>query len=290
MKKTAIVGSEPTLLERLLMPLMNERGVIGDPADPPPAPGDDKSDPPPDGDDRSAPPADDKVPWDKDPRWKEWRGVEQKLQTIMKTNEVESIEALEELIKDGVDIKGRVKDVDIEALMEKAATLEKYEAYWAEQEEARKYEDETDSEKASRLERELKDEKEKLSAKEKEFTERDNAKKAVTAYEREVNLLLRENEGITKEELGFVREFFGVGNPLNDLDITDTKAIKTMVADGIKKKEAYDQAIIQKYIDGKVAIPVIPSGDTATAKPIEAKSLKEARDMFKDQMKKFGRL
>jgi len=194
----------------------------------------------------------DKVPWDKDPRWQEWRGAEQKLQTIMKNNEVESIEALEELIKDGVDIKGRVKDVDnIEALMEKAETLDKYEAHWAEQEEARKHEDESDSEKASRLERELKAEKGKVSAKEKEFTDRENAKKAVTTYEREVNLLLRENESIGKEEVGFVREFFGVGNPLNDLDITDTKAIKTMVTDGIKKKEAYDQAIIKKYIDGK---------------------------------------
>ena len=231
------------------------------------------------------------VPWDKDPRWQEWRGAEQKLQTIMKNNDVESIEALEELIKDGVDIKGRVKDVgDIEKLMAKAATLDKYEAHWAEQEEARKYEDETDSEKALRLERELKAERGKVSAKEKEFIEREEAKKAVTAYEREVNSLIRENESITKEEVGFVREFFGVGNPLNELDITDTKAIKKMVTDGIKKKEAYDQAIIQKYIDGKVAIPKIPSGDTATEKPMEAKTLKEARNMLREQIGKLGRL
>jgi len=291
MKKTAKVGSEPTWMEVLLRPLMNERGEIGDDmSDPPPDAGDNKSDPPPDdkGDSKSDPPTD-KVPWDKDPRWQEWRGAEKKLQTVLKNNEVESLEELEALIKDGVELKGRVKDAgDIEDLVKKAATLDKYEEYWREKEEADRYENETEDEKIRRLESDLKTEKGKTLAKEQEITEREEARKAVTNYEREINLLLREDETIGKEQLGFVKEFFGVGNPLNDLDIRDTKAIKKMVEDGMKKREAYDQAVIKDYIDGKTSIPKIPSGDTATPKVEEVKTLKEARTILKERMAKFG--
>jgi len=289
MKTTAKVGSEPTLLEMLLMPLMNERGEIGDDvsAPPPDDKGDNKSDSPSDkGDDKSDPPADDKVPWDKDPRWQEWRGAEQKLQTILKNNEVESIEDLEELLKDGTELKGRIKDVgDIEDLIKKAATLDKYETYWQEQEKAKQYEDETESERIARLESELKSEKGKTLAKEREIEAQEENQKAVVNYEREVKSLLRE---VDKDQQSFLAEFFGVGNPLYSLDITDTKAVNKMVEEGLKKKEAYDQAVIKNYIDGKTTLPKIPSGDTATPKVEEVKTLKEARTILKERMAKFG--
>jgi len=234
-------------------------------------------------------PGSEPVPWDKDPRWQEWRGAEQKLQAVLKANDVESLDELETLIGEGTELKGKMKDVgDIESLQEKADKLDGYEKYWAEQEELKQREDETDDEARKRLERELKVEKGKTSAKEKELGERESARKAVVDYEREIKVLLSEG-GLEKGESGFMREFFGVGNPLNDLDITNTKAIKKMVDEGMKKKEAYDQAVIQKYVDGKTEIPQIPSGNTATPEIKEVKNLKEARAILKDRMSKFGK-
>jgi len=92
---------------------------------------------------------------------------------------------------------------------------------------------------------------------------------------------------IPKEQQNFISEFFGVGNPFNDIDITDRKAIKKLVADGIKKKEAYDQAIIQAYIKGKEGIPKVAATQAAAPTQDAPKvMLKDARRIFAETMRK----
>ena len=283
MEDTAKVGAEPAW-KVLLRPLMNERGELGDKSDPPPDKGDDKSDPPPDkGDKKSDPPADDKVPWDEDPRWKEWRGAEKKVQSLLKANKVESVEELEGLLEEGTTLKGRVKDIqNIDELMEKATTFDQYQEYWGYQDELKKREDEEPDETIKRLEGKIMEGKRVQEDEKKSKAEAAEAEKAIKTYEREVKSLVREAVG--KEESGFINEFFGVDNPFNEIDITDTKAIEKMVKEGVKKKETYDQMVIKKYLAGKTEVPDIPSGDTTVPDVPKIKNLKEARKIFAERV------
>jgi len=286
MEDTAKVGAEPTWTEILLKPLMNERGEIGETdQDSPPDEGATNQDSPPDeGEtDQDSPP--EKVPWDEDPRWKEWRGAEKKVQSLLKANEVESIEELEELLEEGAKIKGRVKDVDnIEDLIEKAATFDQYQDYWAHQDELKKREDEAPDETIKRLEAKIEAEKKGRSKDREVREEAEDAKKAIRSYEREVKSLVRE-AGMDKDETGFISEFFGVGNPFNEIDITDTRAIDKMVKEGLKKKMAYDQMVIKKYLAGKTEIPKVPVSEGAIPKETEIKTMKDARKILKEKLK-----
>ena len=284
MEETAKVGAEPTW-KMLLKPLMNERGQVGEGDQDSPPEGDVKPDSPPAGEKpQDSPP--EKVPWDDDPRWKEWRGSEKKLQTVLKANEVGSIEELESLIEEGMKIKGRIKDVgDLEALIEKASTFDQYQDYWAHQDELKKRESEEPDETIKRLEKRIEDHKLSKQQEQKARGEAVEAQKAIKDYEREVKTLVRE-AGIGKEEVGFWSEFFGVGNKANEIDITDTRAIDKMVKDGIKKKEAYDQMVIKNYLAGKTDIPKVPTGDApAPTKDTEIKTLDEARKTLRERMK-----
>jgi len=283
MKKTAIVGSDPTLWERILRPLLNERGEVGDK-------GEEESDPPPD--ESNSPPDDkgvvtdsptDNVPWDKDPRWKAFREKEKGIDEFMKANDFESIEQVIEHVNEGKSLKGKLSGKNLDDLLAKAETLESYQEYWAKQEEEKKRLDELPDDTIKRLEDKLKEEKRRNDDVDRRQKEAVEAQKAVKAYEKEVSSILKEK--VTSDEAKFIKEHFGIGNPLNDLDINDMKAVNKMVEDGLKKKEAYDQAVIKKYLDGKTAIPNIPSGDTSVPPATEVKNMKEARKIFGEQMK-----
>jgi hypothetical protein len=65
-----------------------------------------------------------------------------------------------------------------------------------------------------------------------------------------------------KDQTGFILEFMGVGNPANDIDITDKKAIKRLVSEAAKKKDDYDQAVIAAYLKGKGQTPKVGSAQS----------------------------
>lgn len=294
MKTTAIVGSEPTWKELLLGPLMNERGKVGDH-------GDDSNDDSSDDqdaadsdsstDDKDAKDqdssSDDTVPWDKDPRWKEWRGTEKQLKDVLEANKLESLDDLRDLIDEGSKIKGRIKDVgDIEDIIEKAATFDQYQEYWAQQEEIKKREGEDPEETIKRLETELHQKKEARKVEREGREEVEAANRAVRTYEKEVKSLVKDTD-LDKEEVAFIAEFLGVGNQFNEIDITDSRAIGKLVADGLKKKAAYDQVVIKNYLAGKIEIPKVPaSADTPSAKDPEVKNMKDARKIMKERLGK----
>ena len=273
--KTAMIGSDP-IWKRLLM---NERGEVG--SDPP---SDDKgaiTDPPPE--DGKEPPADDKVPWDKDPRWTAWREKEKGIDTFMTANNLDSLEDLMTHVTEGRDLKGKLGEKDLKTLLDNNELLESYQEYWAKEEEGKKRQDELPDDTIKRLEDKLADEKRRNDDVDRKQQESKEAKKAVIGYEKEVKVLLSD---LSPSEGKFIKEHFGIGNPLNDIDITDTKAVHKMVADGLKKKDEYDQAVIKSYLDGKKEPPVIPSGDPPVEKSPEVKNMKEARSSLREQLGK----
>lgn len=229
------------------------------------------------------------LPWDKDPRWKSARTAEKKLNELLKANGLEDSDDLVELVNSGKRVKGKLTDIDqLDRILEKASTLDKYEAYWKEQEEHVKRGEETPDQTITRLTREIK-KREAMEARKRQESEHvENTKKAITNYEREVQSLVSEME-IPKEQRAFMSEFLGVQNPCNDIDITDRKAVKKLVSDAVKKKEAYDQAVIKAYLDSKTNIPKVAAtggAQTDTTKP--KIMLKDARRMFLERMQSAG--
>src|SRR4030042_3499216 len=131
------------------------------------------------------------LPWDKDPRWKSARKAEQQLQSMVKANDLESIDDLVELVETGVRIRGKQVDVDeLDSLIEKAKTLDKYEAYWKDQEEHRKRGEEDPQDTIKRLD----DERKAKNREEKDRIEREKqaekAKMYAEAYDSEVKKLV----------------------------------------------------------------------------------------------------
>lgn len=229
----------------------------------------------------------DNVPFDKDPRWKAARLAHKKLDELLKVNELTDVEDLAELVQKGKVVKGKLSDLNqLDALIEKAERLDKYEEYWQSEAEKKRREEEDPNQTIARLEAELKRRHLTEQQREEQRVRAEQANSAIKSYEREVINLVKEGE-IPKEQQGFVLEFFGVGNPANDIDITDRKAIKKLIEEGIKKKETYDQAVIQAYIKGKGEILKIGSASSATITETKPKIfLKDARKIFLETMQK----
>ncbi|MBV6505855.1 MAG: hypothetical protein ILNGONEN_01420 [Syntrophorhabdaceae bacterium] len=226
-------------------------------------------------------------PWHKDPRFKQDLGLLKAAKSLMEKNGLESVDDLVELAESGKKVKGKQVDLDrLEEIQKKAEKLDKYEEYWRDQEEQKRRATEEPEQTIQRLEEQLKKKEAAEKHKEERRRQQEAAKQALQFYDREVQSLIKEME-IPKEQQNFISEFFGVGNPFNDIDITDRKAIKKLVADGIKKKEAYDQAIIQAYIKGKEGILKVAATQAAAPTQDAPKiMLKDARRIFAETMRK----
>lgn len=232
------------------------------------------------------------LPWHKDARFQEFlkekKGLEAasaKLQKILKDNDLDDPDDLEELAKSGKAVKGKLADVNaLDDILEKAARLEKYEAYWADQKKRKEREESDPETRAAKAERELDEERRRQNFEASQKKQIDDTKKAIANYEREVQSLIEEAT-VPKEHQSILQELFGVGNPSNDVDITDRKAIKKLVADGIKKFEAFKQSVIAEYLKEKKGIVKTGQGAEAVGgeKP-ERINLKQARKMAAEQV------
>jgi hypothetical protein len=217
------------------------------------------------------------LPWDKDPRWKSARTAEKRVNDLLKANNLEDLDDLEEAVSKGAKLKGKKIDLDrIESDIEKARRLEEYEEYWKYEAENKRRTNETAEETLARMEKELRRreqaEKQQNNAKQ----QAEEAKRAIKSFENEVSDIIGELDTISKDERPFILEFLGVGNPSNEIDITDKRAVKKMIADQIKKKESYDQAIIKRYLDGKKQTPKV---STATGVSTESKPVTNFKGM-----------
>jgi hypothetical protein len=236
------------------------------------------------------------VPWNKDPRFQKFleekkglTAANEKLQALLKANDLDDPDDLADLVSRGKAVKGKITDLDqIDDILLKAQKLEKYEAYWKDQEERKRRGQEDPDQTIARLDAELRRKNLSDQQKESQRQQADNAKKAIQTFERDVTDLVKEL-GVEKEQRGFVLELFGVGNPANDIDITDKKAIKKLIADGMKKKEAYDQAVISAYLKTKGEIPKVASGAGASMETAPQKrTLKDMRNEFRERMQHRG--
>jgi chromosome segregation ATPase len=243
-----------------------------------------KADVKPDSSPADAKPDSSPEPWHKDPRFKNDLGLLKAAKSLMEKNGLESVDDLVELAESGKKVKGKQVDLErLEEIQAKAEKLDKYEAYWKDQEEKKKRETEYPEQTIQRLEEQLKKKEAADKHKEESRKQQEAAQQALKNYDREVQSLVKEME-LPKEQQAFAMEFMGVNNPFNEIDITDRKAINRMVADQKKKLESFKQSVIQDYIKGKETIPKVGA---TTAAPMGDKTkvyLKDARKALHEAM------
>jgi hypothetical protein len=226
------------------------------------------------------------LPWDKQPKWKAARQAEKKLEALLKANGIEDPDELEDLVARGKVVKGKLRDLnDLDKIIEDAEEIRRYRPVWADQEERKRRETEDPEHTIARLEHALKTKSVKEQQKEMERLQAENARKAIEGYDNEVKSLIREME-MPKDQQGFILEFMGVGNPANDIDITDRKAIKRLVSEAQKKKEAYDQAVIKAYLAKKDDIPKVGSSSAGVDIEPPKITMKNAKSVFRDNIAK----
>lgn len=232
-------------------------------------------------------PTEEKLPFDQHPKWKEARTAAKKLNELLKANDLDDPDDLADLVARGKAVKGKIADLNqIDTLIQKSEKLDKYEAFWKDQEEKKRRETEDPDQTIARLEAALKEKHNFDQKREAQRKQAEQAKAAISSFERDVVDQIKEMD-IPKEQTGFIKEFFGVGNPANEIDITDRKAVKRLVAEGLKKKEAYDQAVISAYLGKKESIPKVAPGGGAVTEPAKPKiMLKDARKALHEALQK----
>ena len=174
---------------------------------------------------------------------------------MMESNNLESIDELTELVESGLKVRGKEADIaNLDQIKSKAKKLDEYQAYWKDQEEKKKREQEFPEQTIARLQNELKKEEERKKREDQERQEQEMARNAIRSFEREVSLFVKDTE-LSKEQQALAMKFYGVGNVFNDVDILDKKAVKKMLVDGMKDIENFKQ-----YADNDAAKALIPSG------------------------------
>lgn len=212
-------------------------------------------------------------------------GAEDRIQGILDKFNVDSLEELEEKWETLSEKDKKLGEHDVEKLIEDAEYLAKVKEFWKEQEEAKTQEGETADETIDRLAKEKKEVEQKLLDRDKkEADTKDHRDKAVRAdqmiksFNSTVMAEIEGSKDLPKEYKPFLKEYLGVDNPANEINIGLKPEIRSMAKEGIKKFMDIEQVIIKRYLDGKIKTPVITSSDTApVGTEVKPKNLKEAR-------------
>lgn len=215
------------------------------------------------------------------------------MSSLLKDHGFDSKEDLVEALSSGKELKGKIGDAKVDDLVAKAKTLDGYEQYWAAQDTKTKREEETPDETVARLEKRLdafESGKKKEDLKKSQLEEN---KRVLSDYGSEVKGVLEKDEAIPEEYRPFAGEFLGVNNPANEVDITNRTEIRKMAQGGIKKVQDFEQAVIKRYVDGKIKIPEMTKTepvDTDSIKEKNPKTIAEARKVATEFLhKQFSR-
>ena len=214
---------------------------------------------------------------------------QQFLKDTLDTYGLDSPEDLESFLENLTSLKGKVADRNLDELIEKAETLEKYQEYWAAQE-ANKLKDEEDpDETVARLEKELKAIKSSKTQEEQGRKQAEIAEKSIKEFNSEIRTFLTKQEHVPKEYAPFISMLMGVDNPSNEVNLDSKPEIRKMAKSMLKKVEQFEQLVIKRFKDGKTKIPAMsetetPAPDDSRGKKIM--NLAEAKKSAFAQLKK----
>lgn len=203
------------------------------------------------------------------------------LSAVLDEHGFETIDDLKEALSSHSELRTKIGDENLDDIFAKAKTLEKYEAYWAEQEAKKKEENETPEQTIARLKKEKQEVLDKQNQEQLSKKEREAAKAAIATYNAEVETSIEQDKDIPKEFKGFAKVLMGIGNPALDVDINNKAAVRKMTKELSKQLVGFAQLVIKTYRDGKLAIPNVSPTDTPapdTGTPKKYKSFGEMRN------------
>ena len=213
-----------------------------------------------------------------------------RVQEILDRFGYDSLEDLEEDFPNLKDLRETIGNKDAKQLIADSEYLAKVKEFWKQQDEANKREGETHDETIERLEREKKEAENKLLKRDEKEAKAKEDKQKIKQAEQMVksfnSTVLDEIENVKdlpKEYKPFLKEFLGVDNPANEINIGLKTEVRKMAKDGIKRFNDMAQVIIKGYLEGKIKVPKIKDGDVIPAdgekKP---QNLAEARQQLYD--------
>jgi len=226
---------------------------------------------------------------DKSPELEAAMKAKGELDDLLETHGYDSLEDLTEAVQKSKTVLSKIGTTDIEEILEKANTLDRYNEYWANEELKKKDVELEDSDRIAKLEKELNDFKSSKSKEESSRKAQEEAEKVIQNYANEITSFIGKQEEIPEEYRPFAHEFLGVNNPFNEIDIADKVAVRKMAKDNVKKIQDFEQAVIKRYRDGKIKIPEISSTEGAAPETGEViiKNLKESRKGMLESLTKY---
>jgi hypothetical protein len=219
------------------------------------------------------------LPFDKHPKWQSARAAEKRVNDILEKAGLESLDDLESEIDSGRSIKEVLGQKDANQLIKDANRLKEIEAYWAEQEQLKLEEEEEPEDTIARLKKEKAEIKNSVQQSRKVEAEQKAAIEALDKFADVVDISVTK-AGFEGEKADLVKEFLGVDNAFNEVDISDPNAVRGMVNSGIKKLgqiiKTIEQNAVDAYAKGKgEIIPISPSEPAPDTKPGKKVPLKE---------------
>lgn len=209
----------------------------------------------------------------------------QAVQSVLDEYDIDSLEQLTEFLKNLSGLKDRLGKDDLEELKENSVLLKKYQKHWAKEEAAKKEDGETPEETIKRLkednrriDRELRDDREK----------RDNAIESdrdLKTFNSTVTSSVEANKDLPTEYHPFLKEFLGVDNEINEVDLNDKAGVKRIAKAGAKKLLEFEQLAIKRYLKGKAKVPdITTAAETASDKPVKI-TRKNVKAMMVERIK-----
>lgn len=211
-------------------------------------------------------------PYDQDPKWKAARAAERTLQSIMEEHGFANEAELREALDGGLSLKQLIGQRDAKALVDAAEKLQRYEAYWAEQEALKKEQQETPEQTIARLKQEkkaLQDSQQRRVDDEKAAKE---SQDAVSFYnseaERVAGIIVPDRQNPAFELMTLM---LGKDNPVLDVDVTDRvgvrRAMKAVAGKFHKFISGIKQSAIDEYVAGKSDIRPVTAGGASSTTP-----------------------
>lgn len=207
------------------------------------------------------------------------------LDGLLKDHGFDSLEDLTDALKDGKDFKGKLGDLDLDEVLEDAKTLKSYQEYWAAEDDKKKGDDEDEDDAVAKLQKEVDALKSGKDDEDRRTRALQDSERIIEEFNTEVTSLVEKDEEISEDYRPFVNEFLGVNNPANDIDISDSKAVRKMAKDGAKKFTDFIKKVkedgAKEYREGKLEIPPISPTEESVVTQLEDKPVKNLKDARK---------
>ena len=216
------------------------------------------------------------------------------VQEVLEEYDLDSPADLKDFVSELNKKAGKIGDRDLETLVENSKILEKYQADWARMEEEKLRESETPEDTITRLEKEKRDMITDTTKKANQEKSQRAAETALGDFGDTVAKVIASAQEVPKEYRDFASQFMGVDNAMNEVDITDKAAVRRVAKANVKLIQKFEQKVIKRYLDGKVAIPKVTSTETVSNAPggedaANPKTLKEAKKIMMEGIKGFAR-